>query len=59
MEAEAIVILEAGNMDLPPNWVKPGAVVFSCDSTHNTGNVLLRVYVYSACCIYIYIINYS
>ncbi|TWW68823.1 Monofunctional C1-tetrahydrofolate synthase, mitochondrial [Takifugu flavidus] len=37
MEADAIVILEAGNMDLPPNWVKPGAVVFSCDPTHNTG----------------------
>eukprot|EP00066_Takifugu_rubripes_P030372 XP_011619638.1 PREDICTED: monofunctional C1-tetrahydrofolate synthase, mitochondrial-like [Takifugu rubripes] len=36
MEADAIVILEAGNMDLPPNWVKPGAVVFSCDPTHNT-----------------------
>lgn len=59
MEADAVVILEAGDMDLPPNWVKPGAVVFSCDPTHKTGTVLHRVYVYSARSMYMYIINYS
>lgn len=48
MEADAVVILEAGNMDLPPNWVKPGAVVFSCDPTDKTGTILHSVYVYCA-----------
>lgn len=45
MRADAVVILEAGNMTLPPTWFKPGAFVFSCDPTYKTGNIYYSVYV--------------
>ncbi|XP_044025342.1 monofunctional C1-tetrahydrofolate synthase, mitochondrial [Siniperca chuatsi] len=31
MQADAVVLLGAGNMDVPPTWVKPGATVIRCE----------------------------
>ncbi|XP_071372879.1 monofunctional C1-tetrahydrofolate synthase, mitochondrial [Centroberyx affinis] len=33
MQADAVVLLGAGHMDLPPTWVRPGAAVISCEPT--------------------------
>uniref|UniRef100_A0A8D0CXY6 formate--tetrahydrofolate ligase n=1 Tax=Sander lucioperca TaxID=283035 RepID=A0A8D0CXY6_SANLU len=30
MQADAVVLLGAGNMDLPPTWIRPGAAVICC-----------------------------
>lgn len=39
MQADAVVLLEAGNLDVPPSWLKPGAVVISCEPNLETGVV--------------------
>ncbi|XP_040920745.1 monofunctional C1-tetrahydrofolate synthase, mitochondrial isoform X2 [Toxotes jaculatrix] len=31
MQADAVVLLGAGNMDVPPTWFRPGAAVIRCD----------------------------
>lgn len=41
MQADPVVLLEAGNVDVSPSWLKPGAVVISCEPNLGTG--LLRV----------------
>uniref|UniRef100_UPI003AAF7A86 monofunctional C1-tetrahydrofolate synthase, mitochondrial n=1 Tax=Centroberyx gerrardi TaxID=166262 RepID=UPI003AAF7A86 len=33
MQADAVVLLGSGHMDLPPTWVRPGAAVIHCDPT--------------------------
>lgn len=37
MQADAVVLLEAGDLDVPPSWLKPGAVVISCEPNLGTG----------------------
>ncbi|XP_074541952.1 monofunctional C1-tetrahydrofolate synthase, mitochondrial [Halichoeres trimaculatus] len=32
MQADAVVLLEAGDMDVPPAWVRPGAAVIRCET---------------------------
>uniref|UniRef100_A0A671WJY3 formate--tetrahydrofolate ligase n=1 Tax=Sparus aurata TaxID=8175 RepID=A0A671WJY3_SPAAU len=39
MQADAVVLLGAGNMDVPPTWVRPGAAVIRCEPTLETGTV--------------------
>ncbi|XP_031178011.1 monofunctional C1-tetrahydrofolate synthase, mitochondrial isoform X1 [Sander lucioperca] len=36
MQADAVVLLGAGNMDLPPTWIRPGAAVICCEPTLET-----------------------
>uniref|UniRef100_UPI0037E87491 monofunctional C1-tetrahydrofolate synthase, mitochondrial n=1 Tax=Semicossyphus pulcher TaxID=241346 RepID=UPI0037E87491 len=36
MQADAVVLLGAGNMDVPPAWVRPGAIVIHCEPTLET-----------------------
>ncbi|XP_049914562.1 monofunctional C1-tetrahydrofolate synthase, mitochondrial [Epinephelus moara] len=36
MQADAVVLLGAGNIDVPPTWVRPGAVVICCEPTLET-----------------------
>ncbi|XP_034755994.1 monofunctional C1-tetrahydrofolate synthase, mitochondrial isoform X1 [Etheostoma cragini] len=36
MQADAVVLFGAGNMDLPPTWVRPGAAVIHCEPTLET-----------------------
>ncbi|XP_070705308.1 monofunctional C1-tetrahydrofolate synthase, mitochondrial [Pempheris klunzingeri] len=33
MQADAVVLLGAGNLDVPPTWVRPGAAVIRCQPT--------------------------
>ncbi|KAM9338878.1 monofunctional C1-tetrahydrofolate synthase, mitochondrial [Symphorus nematophorus] len=33
MQADAVVLLGPGNMDVPPAWVRPGAAVIRCELT--------------------------
>ncbi|XP_022623733.1 monofunctional C1-tetrahydrofolate synthase, mitochondrial [Seriola dumerili] len=33
MQADAVVLLEEGNMDVPPTWFRPGAAVIRCEPT--------------------------
>uniref|UniRef100_A0A7N8WU87 formate--tetrahydrofolate ligase n=1 Tax=Mastacembelus armatus TaxID=205130 RepID=A0A7N8WU87_9TELE len=39
MEADAVVLLGAEDMDVPPTWFRPGAVVIRCEPTLATGIV--------------------
>lgn len=39
MQADALVMLEAGNMDIPLHWVRQGAAVIRCEPTLETGVV--------------------
>lgn len=43
MQADAVVLLGPGNMDVPPTWVRPGAVVIRCEPTLETGIVQYTV----------------
>lgn len=43
MQADAVVLLEAGNLDVPSSWLKPGAVVIRCEPNLDTG-VALRFF---------------
>ncbi|XP_074471605.1 monofunctional C1-tetrahydrofolate synthase, mitochondrial [Sebastes fasciatus] len=36
MQADAVVLLGTGNMDVPPTWFKPGAAVIHCEPTVET-----------------------
>lgn len=36
MQADAVVLLGAENMDIPPTWVRPGTTVISCEPTLET-----------------------
>ncbi|KAM8726116.1 monofunctional C1-tetrahydrofolate synthase, mitochondrial [Acanthopagrus schlegelii] len=36
MQADAVVLLGAGKMDVPPTWVRPGAAVIRCEPTLET-----------------------
>lgn len=36
MQADAVVLLGTGNMDVPPTWFKPGAAVIHCEPTLET-----------------------
>lgn len=36
MQADAVVLLGAGNIDVPPTWVRPGAAVICCEPTMET-----------------------
>ncbi|XP_062293128.1 monofunctional C1-tetrahydrofolate synthase, mitochondrial [Scomber scombrus] len=36
MQADAVVLLGAENIDIPPTWVKPGAAVIRCEPTLET-----------------------
>ncbi|XP_059212785.1 monofunctional C1-tetrahydrofolate synthase, mitochondrial [Centropristis striata] len=39
MQADAVVLLEAGDMDVPPSWVRPGAAVIRCETDeHETSS---------------------
>ncbi|XP_041661972.1 monofunctional C1-tetrahydrofolate synthase, mitochondrial [Cheilinus undulatus] len=35
MQADAVVLLGAGNMDVPPAWVRPGVAVIRCETDEN------------------------
>lgn len=37
MQADALVLLGAGNVDVPPTWARPEAVVIRCESTLEPG----------------------
>lgn len=39
MQADAVVLLGEGDMDLPPTWVRSGAAVIRCEPTLDTGIV--------------------
>lgn len=41
MQADAVVLLGAGNTDVPPTWVRPGAAVIRCEPTLETGIVMV------------------
>ncbi|TDH00452.1 hypothetical protein EPR50_G00188640 [Perca flavescens] len=43
MQADAVVLLGAGNMDLPPTWVRPGAAVIRCEPTQETDEHALEM----------------
>lgn len=43
MQADAVVVLEAGNMDIPSSWVRPGAAVICCEPSLDTG--VVKIYV--------------
>ncbi|XP_037606081.1 monofunctional C1-tetrahydrofolate synthase, mitochondrial [Sebastes umbrosus] len=36
MQADAVVLLGTGNMDVPPTWFRPGAAVIHCEPTLET-----------------------
>lgn len=48
MQADAVVLLGAGKMDVPPTWVRPGAAVIRCEPTLETGTVECIVIVITA-----------
>lgn len=58
MRADAVVILEAGNMNLPPTWFKPGAFVFSREPTYKTGIIYYTVCMFTVHALYKYIASY-
>ncbi|XP_069014299.1 monofunctional C1-tetrahydrofolate synthase, mitochondrial [Embiotoca jacksoni] len=35
-QADAVVLLDAGNVDVPPAWVRPGAAVICCEPSPET-----------------------
>lgn len=37
MQANAVVLLAAGHMDVPPTWLRPGTAVIHCGSALMTG----------------------
>lgn len=43
LQADAVILLEAGNLDVPSSWLKPGAVVIRCEPNLETG-VALRFF---------------
>lgn len=50
MQADAVVMLEAGNMDIPSSWIRPGAAVIRCVPSLETGvvkNYIIYIYVQS------------
>lgn len=38
-QADAVVLLEAGNLDVPSSWLKPGAVVIRCEPNLDTAEM--------------------
>lgn len=57
MRADAVIVLEAGNMNLPPAWFKPGAFVFSFDPTYNTGTIYYTVSMFTVHALYKYVLQ--
>uniref|UniRef100_A0A8C4DW36 formate--tetrahydrofolate ligase n=1 Tax=Dicentrarchus labrax TaxID=13489 RepID=A0A8C4DW36_DICLA len=45
MQADALVLLGAGTIDVPPSWVRPGAAVIRCQPSLETGIVTYTVIV--------------
>ncbi|XP_019114551.2 monofunctional C1-tetrahydrofolate synthase, mitochondrial [Larimichthys crocea] len=43
MQADAVVLLGPGNMDVPPTWVRPGAVVIRCEPTLETDEHAIEI----------------
>jgi len=39
MQADAVVVLGVGNVDVPPTWVRPGAAVIRCEPAVQPGTV--------------------
>lgn len=39
MQADAVVLFGAGNMEVPPAWVNVGAALIRCEPTLETGIV--------------------
>ena len=39
MEADAVVLFGAGNIDVPPTWFRPGATVIRLEPTLESGIV--------------------
>uniref|UniRef100_A0A673ZC34 formate--tetrahydrofolate ligase n=1 Tax=Salmo trutta TaxID=8032 RepID=A0A673ZC34_SALTR len=43
MQANAVVLLAAGHMDVPPTWLRPGTAVIHCGSALMTGRTDLEM----------------
>ncbi|TKS76123.1 Monofunctional C1-tetrahydrofolate synthase, mitochondrial [Collichthys lucidus] len=43
MQADAVVLLGPGNMDVPSTWVRPGAVVIRCEPTLETDEHVIEI----------------
>ncbi|KAM9703548.1 monofunctional C1-tetrahydrofolate synthase, mitochondrial isoform 1-T2 [Menidia menidia] len=43
MQADAVVLLGAGNMDIPPTWVRPGAAIIRCEPTVQPDDHAMRL----------------
>uniref|UniRef100_A0A3P8TIP4 formate--tetrahydrofolate ligase n=1 Tax=Amphiprion percula TaxID=161767 RepID=A0A3P8TIP4_AMPPE len=37
MQADAMVLLDGANVDVPPSWIRPGAAIICCEPTLETG----------------------
>uniref|UniRef100_A0AAQ6ACL9 formate--tetrahydrofolate ligase n=1 Tax=Amphiprion ocellaris TaxID=80972 RepID=A0AAQ6ACL9_AMPOC len=37
MQADAMVLLDGVNVDVPPSWIRPGAAIICCEPTLETG----------------------
>ncbi|KAM4633069.1 monofunctional C1-tetrahydrofolate synthase, mitochondrial [Polymixia lowei] len=44
MQADAVVLIGAGHMEIPPTWVRAGAAVIHCDPTLTTGEHAIETY---------------
>ncbi|XP_045917592.1 monofunctional C1-tetrahydrofolate synthase, mitochondrial isoform X1 [Micropterus dolomieu] len=43
MQADAVVLLGAGTLDVPPTWVRPGAAVICCEPTLKTDEHAIKM----------------
>lgn len=37
MQADAVFLLNVGNMDIPPSWARPETVIIHCESASEPG----------------------
>lgn len=49
LQADAVILLEAGSVDVPSSWLKPGAVVIRCEPNLETGVAVLLLFFLIPC----------
>lgn len=49
MQADAVVLLDVGNMNVPPTWIRPGAAIIYCKPALEKGITLYVVFPINLC----------
>lgn len=49
MQADAVVLLDVGNMYVPPTWIRPGAAIIYCKPALEKGIALYVVFPINLC----------